>query len=409
VRRNQGAIAPGSASTASDQDCNPHVGFGVVWVGIASTDAGRLLLRPAKVMTQLGRLMVKVLLTGAFGNVGSSCLGELLRQGQKVRCFDLKTRANQRIARRLGGQRHKGGMEVVWGDLRDPQQVATAVRGQDVVIHLAFIIPKLSATGIESEKHPDQAHEINVGGTRNLLEAMKALPTPPRIIFASSYHVFGRTQDQPPPRTVFDPVQPIEHYGHHKVACERMIRDSGLAWAILRLAATLPITIKLDPAMFDIPLGNRMEYVHTRDVGLAIANAAKSDQVWGRTLLIGGGPRCQYHYCEIVGRILVGMGVGMLPKEAFGSTPFPTDWVDSSESQRLLQYQRRDLDDYVGDMTSHLGWRRAAIRMFRPLVRHLLLKQSPYYRAQARSGRGETGRKLASLLSRLRLKARSPR
>ena len=352
--------------------------------------------------------MVKVLLTGAFGNVGSSCLGELLRQGQKVRCFDLKTRANQRTARRLKGQRHNGGMEVVWGDLRDPQQVATAVRGQDVVIHLAFIIPKLSATGIESEKDPDWAREINVGGTRNLLEAMKALPTPPSIIFASSYHVFGRTQDQPPPRTVFDPVQPIEHYGHHKVACERMVRDSGLAWAILRLAATLPIAIKLDPGMFDIPLGNRMEYVHTRDVGLALANAAKSDQVWGRTWLIGGGPPCQYYYREIVERILEGMGVGMLPKEAFGSTPFPTDWVDSSESQRLLQYQQRDLGDYVRDMKSKLGWQRYVIRMFRPLVRHLLLKQSPYHRVQAPRGKGEPGRKLASRMSRLLFRPRSP-
>ena len=73
--------------------------------------------------------------------------------------------------------------------------------------------------------------------------------------------------------------------------------------------------------------------------------------------------------------------MGVFPKEAFGSTPFPTDWLDTVESQRLLRYQRHTLNDYVQDMTARLGFRRHLIRMFRPLVRYLLLRQSPYYHA----------------------------
>ena len=71
----------------------------------------------------------------------------------------------------------------------------------------------------------------------------------------------------------------------------------------------------------------------------------------------------------------------MLPDEAFASVPFPTDWLDTAESQRLLRYQRHTLDDYVRDMQSALGYRRHLIRVFRPIVRSLLLKQSPYYHA----------------------------
>jgi nucleoside-diphosphate-sugar epimerase len=317
---------------------------------------------------------MKVLLTGAFGNVGRSTLEELIRQGHTVRCFDVKTRANEKAAHKFRGR-----AEVLWGDLRRPEDVAAAVRDQDVVIHLAFIIPKLSATGFECEDHPDWAWEINVGGTRNLIEAMEALPRPPRLLFASSYHIYGRTHDQPPPRTVSDPVEPIEHYAHHKVECEQMIRSSGLAWAIFRLAATLPIAMKLDAGMFDIPLYNRMEYVHTRDVGLAFANAVSSPEVWGKTLLIGGGPRCQYRYGEIAQQVLDGLGVGMLPEEAFTTTPFATDWIDTAESQRLLRYQRHTLDDYVQDMKTLLGYKRHLIHACRPLVRYVLLKQSPYY------------------------------
>jgi len=318
---------------------------------------------------------MKVLLTGAFGNVGISALEELVKRGHTVRCFDLKTKANERKARRFRGQ-----IEVMWGDLRRPEDVAAAVRDREVVVHLAFIIPKLSATGVESEARPDWAREINVGGTLNLLSAMKALPSAPKIIFTSTYHVYGRTQNQPPPRKVSDPVRPIEHYSIHKVACEEMVKASQLEWTILRLAATLPLAIKLDPGMFDVPLNNRMEYVHTRDVGLAITNAVESDEVWGKTLLIGGGPNCQYYYREIVERILDAMGVGMLPEEAFGSTPFPTDWLDTAESQRLLHYQQRDLDDYIQEMVALLGHRRHLIRMFRPFVRWWLLSKSPYFR-----------------------------
>ena len=332
---------------------------------------------------------MNVLLTGAFGNVGRSALEELIRQGHTVRCFDLKTRANARAARKFKGQ-----VEVMWGDLRRPEEVAAAVQGQDVVVHLAFIIPKLSATGVECESRPDWAHEINVGGTGHLIQALEAQPRPPRLIFTSSCHVYGRTQHQRPPRTVHDPVQPIEHYSQHKIACERMVRESRLEWSIFRLAATLPITMILDAGMFDVPLNNRMEYVHRRDVGLAIANGVRSEDVWGKILLIGGGPRCQYVYREMTEQILGAMGLGMLPDEAFGTTPFPTDWLDTAESQRLLGYQQRDLGDYVRDLVELVGTRRHLIRLFRPLVRRWLLEKSSYLK-EARKARADWRGKVA--------------
>jgi UDP-glucose 4-epimerase len=318
-----------------------------------------------------------ILVTGAFGNVGRSTLDALLEHGHQVRCFDVRTPPNVRAAKKLGSR-----VEVVWGDLRRPEDVERAVRTQEVVIHLAFIIPKLSATGFESEDYPEWAEEINVGGTRNLLEAMGRQPLPPRIVFASSYHIYGRTQDQPPPRTAADPVQPIENYAWHKVACEAMVRESGLEWAILRLAASLPIAMRMDPAMFDVPPDNRMEYVHTRDAGLAFARAATSKEVWGKVLLIGGGPCCQYVYREITARVLGGMGVGALPDRVFTTVPFPTDWLDTAESQRLLCYQRLTLDDYIHEMRARLGLRVVLVRAFRPLVRSFLMHQSPYGHAR---------------------------
>ncbi len=318
---------------------------------------------------------MNVLLTGAFGNIGSSACDELLKRGHRVRCFDLRTPANEKAAARLAGR-----AGVLWGDLRRPADVAAAVEGQDTVVHLAFIIPKLSHTGVESEKRPDWAAAVNVGGTQNVIDAARAQAVPPRLIFASSLHVYGQTQHLPPPRTAADPVQPIEHYARHKVECEQRVRASGLEWTILRFAAALPISLRMDPGMFDVPLDNRMEFVHTRDVGLAVANAVACPDVWGRLLLIGGGPRCQYYYRDIVSRVLGATGVGTLPEAAFGRVPFSTDWLDTAESQRLLCYQQRDLDDYAREMAAFMGRQRLAlIRAFRPLVRYALVRRSPYF------------------------------
>ena len=320
---------------------------------------------------------MRVLLTGAFGNVGRCTLDELLAKGHQVRCFDLDSPANRSAA-----QGFPSNVEVMWGDLRQPEDLARAVRDQEAVVHLAFILPKLSATGVESEKCPDVARAVNVDGTRNLIAALEALTPAPRLLFTSSLHVFGLTQDRPPPRTCADPVQPTENYSQHKVSCEEMIRASRLPWAILRLAATPPLRLIMDPGMFDVPLDNRIEFIHRRDVALAIANAVSSDEVWGRTLLIGGGPRCQFYYGDFAERALEAMGVGMLPAAAFSTTPFATDWLDTTLSQELLHYQRHTLDDYTAEMVALLGFRRPLIRLFRPAVRAWLLRQSPYLRAQ---------------------------
>jgi short-subunit dehydrogenase/dTDP-4-dehydrorhamnose reductase len=258
--------------------------------------------------------------------------------------------------------------------------VAAAVADQDVVIHLAFVIPTLSATGVGSEENPEWARAINVGGTEHLLAAMKAQPAPPRILFSSSLHIYGRTHDQAPPRSIDDPPRPIEHYAFHKVACEQLVRESGLTWSIFRLAAALPLRLVLDPGMFDVPLNNRIEFVYSKDVGLALANALEEERAWNRIWHIGGGPSCQLYQRQIVENVLETVGIGALPEEAFTSVPFPTDWLDTTESNQVLQFQEHTLDDYISDVKRLLGVRRHLIRLFRPLIRPWLLRQSPFMR-----------------------------
>jgi len=313
---------------------------------------------------------MKVLLTGAFGNVGSNTLESLIDQGHQVTCFDIKTRANAKTSRR-----YQDKMTIIWGDLRRPEDVNKAVKDKDVVVHLAFIIPPAC------EKNPSWAKEINVGGTRNLLNAIKALPTPPKIIFSSSISVYGPTADKEPPRRTTDPVNPIDDYTHHKVECEKMVQESGLQWAILRFGA-VPLLGQIDPIMFDIPLDTRIEFVHPRDVGLAVTNAVSCSEVFGRILNIGGGPSGQLYYKTYLARLMEGAGLGMFPEEAFGIKPYYTDWMDTEESQRLLKYQRYPFEKYIEEMPSALGYKYQMSKMLKPLISKFVLSKSPYYKSR---------------------------
>jgi len=156
-----------------------------------------------------------------------------------------------------------------------------------------------------------------------------------------------------------------------------MVRESGLDWSIFRLAAALPLRLIMDAGMFDVSLDNRIEFVHTRDVGLAIANALEIEGAWRKIWHIGGGPACQLTQRELVESVLGAVGLGMLPEEAFPSEPYPTDWLDTTESQRVLQFQRYTLQDYVSDLRARLGFRRFFVWLFGPIIRAWLLSKSP--------------------------------
>ena len=313
---------------------------------------------------------MKILLTGAFGNIGMSTLYELLRQGHQVRCFVSRRKAHERTARRFAGK-----IELMQADIRQFADVSKAVQDQDIIIHMAYMLPP------HSEDHPDLARSINIDGTRNLVVAAHSLSRPPRFFFSSSLDVFGYTQDQPPPRKVTDPVQATDHYSTHKIACEQMIKTSGLEWAIFRFADVPPLALRSPhPIMFRIPLTTRIEVIHTYDAGLAVANGICSDEIWGKTLLIGGGPSCQILYRDYLSRMLEMMGIGMLPESAFGTEPYSTDWLDTEESQRLLTYQRYSFDDIIQHLTRIVGYKRLLTLMVRPIARWWVLRMSPFYK-----------------------------
>lgn len=261
-------------------------------------------------------------------------------------------------------------------DITDPAAVTRAVAGVDAVLHLAAMIPP------EADERPDRARAVNVDGTANVIAACRARPEPPRLLFTSTFDVHGRTLHRDPPRRVDDPLVATDPYTAHKIEGERLVRDSGLTWTIFRLTDVPVLGARPPhPIMFEIGLDNRIEALHADDAGLAIATALETPEVWGRVLFLGGGVTCQVTYREYLTRLLAAMGIDPLPDGAFSDAEYVTDWVDSTESEALLRYQRHTFDDIAGAVAAGLGWRRWLASMAKPLARQRILRLSPYYRS----------------------------
>lgn len=320
----------------------------------------------------------KILLTGAFGNVGRSTLDELLKRGYKnIRIFEIKSKENKRIAKR-----YKKKVDVFFGDLRNPQDVAKSLKDIDVIIHLAAIIPPLA------DKYPNLAREVNVGGTANLLEEMKKLPIKPKILFSSSISVYGDRLNNPYIK-INDPLIPSEgdEYAKTKIAAETLIQNSEFDWAIFRLTYITKLSkLQIDPLLFHMPLDTKIEICCSRDVALAIANAVECPKIWGGIYHIGGGEECRTNFREYLNVMtdLYGLGEKLLPEEAFAKDNFHCGFYETGNSQQLLNYQRHSLKDYYRAVKRKLIHVRRTIKIFyfivHPIARMYLLSQSKYYK-----------------------------
>lgn len=316
---------------------------------------------------------LKILITGAFGNVGLSSLKELLKKNHEVRVIEINSKKNKRLAKNF-----KNEIEIIWGDLRNSKDVEKAVEGQDLVIHLAAIIPPLA------DYHPELAEAVNVGGTINLLNAIKKQDKLPKLIFTSSIAVYGDRRMNPM-ISLKDPLNPNEgdFYAFTKISAEKAIRESGIDFAIFRLTYITSVNkLDMDPLMFHMPLDTCIEICDSKDVALALSNAIECNQIWGETFHIAGGVRCRTTYREYINKMMeiFGLGKNFLPEQAFAKKDFHCGYMDTKKSQYLLNYQTHTLDDYFNEVREKVGSKKHFMKIFKNAIKVLLLKSSEPYR-----------------------------
>ncbi len=241
----------------------------------------------------------KVLVTGADGFIGSHLVEALLAQGCDVRAFVYYNSLNSWGWLDTLAPAVLRNLDVFAGDIRDPNGVAEAMKGCDVVFHLAALI------AIPFSYHsPDSYVDTNIKGTLNVLQAARKLGTE-RVLVTSTSEVYGTAQYAPIDEK--HPFQGQSPYSATKIGADRLAesfyRSFETPVVIVRpfntygprqsARAVIPTVItQLLEGHTELRLGSltpTRDFNYVKDTAAGFIALAKADAAIGKELNIATG------------------------------------------------------------------------------------------------------------------------
>ena len=168
---------------------------------------------------------MKAIITGAGGFVGQALVRLLRSEGAFTHLTLLDAR--------LPADQHGADITRVEGDMTDPAVRLQAVgEGADALFHLAGVM------GGAAEQDYALSRRVNLDASLDLIEAVAARRTRPRVVFTSTIAVYGA----PLPRHVDDatPLSPAMTYGAHKMMVEVALADLTRRGALDAVSVRLP-------------------------------------------------------------------------------------------------------------------------------------------------------------------------
>ena len=239
----------------------------------------------------------KILVTGADGFIGSHLAEELVRKGHDVRAFVLYNSFNSWGWLDHTKPRIIKNLDVFAGDVRDPHGVKAAMKGCDVVFHLAALI------AIPYSYHsPDTYIDTNVKGTLNIVQAARELGIK-KIVHTSTSEVYGTAQYVP--ITEDHPIKGQSPYSASKIGADQIAMSFyysfGTPVAIIRpfntygprqsARAVIPTIItQIATGERTIKLGSlhpTRDFSYVRDIIRAFISVAESEGSVGEVINAG--------------------------------------------------------------------------------------------------------------------------
>jgi nucleoside-diphosphate-sugar epimerase len=248
---------------------------------------------------------MRILVTGAGGFIGRHLVDRLVHDGHKVRALVHTSEPAPDWSERV---------EIVTGDVHDPQAMKAAAAGCEIVYHLAGKAHALT----EVRGDEDTYRAINTDGTRHVLEGAVAGGARAFVLF-SSVKAMGEGGSRCLDESFDGP--PETPYGRSKLDAERVVLEiggrAGLHVACLRLPLVygpgnkgnlFRMIAAIDRGVFPpLPeLGNRRSMVHVADVVQAAVRAAETSAANGRCYIVTDGRA--YSTRELYTMICRGLG-----------------------------------------------------------------------------------------------------
>jgi len=323
----------------------------------------------------------KILITGADGFIGSHLVEHLVSEGHDVRALVLYNSFGSRGW--LDSATLQKKIEIVAGDIRDAQSVRAAVKGCDVVLHLAALI-----SIPYSYQAPESYLDTNIRGTLNLLQAARDLGVE-RMVHTSTSEVYGTARFVP--ITEEHPLQGQSPYSASKIAADQMasafFSSFGLPVSIIRpfntygprqsTRAVIPTVItQIASGARSVRLGAlhpTRDFNYVEDTVRAFVATAESDAAVGEVINIGSNFEISIRdavrvIAEVMNaRISVETESGRLRPEA---SEVERLWADNSKAKRLVGWEpayagrdgfRRGLEATIAWFTDERN-----LRLYRP-------------------------------------------
>lgn len=326
--------------------------------------------------------MKNVFITGATGVMGKAALDAVLARGDcKVRILVRDSRKNRKLLKPYLGRRD---VTVVWGDLLDARAVSRALGDAAVVLHIGGMVSPAA------DRYPEKTMKVNVGGTRNVVEAVKARPDRDsvRLVYIGSVAQTG--WHEPPNHwgRAGEPLVPAEYdaYALSKIRAERVVAESGLKqWVSLRQTGILHPGLFLrsqEPITFHVPLRGVLEWATVEDSGrlmAAMCNDDIPDSFWRNFYNIGSG--ASYRLTNYEFECLILKAVGSPPPEKifepwwFALRNFHGCWFADSDRLEQLFHFRGNIpaERYIREMVRKAPlWVRLAPLAPAPLVKKIM-------------------------------------
>lgn len=170
-----------------------------------------------------------ILVTGGAGYIGSLLVESLLKNGHSVTVLDSLLFGGSSLISYFSQSNFK----FVKGDIRNKKDIEKVLEKTDLIIHLAAIVGFPAC-----RKDPELSYDINVKGTRNLVNCVKGrIP----IIFASTGSVYGQVKGVCTEKTS---LNPLSHYGKQKKEGEEIIKTNK-DFIIYRFATAFGVSPRL--------------------------------------------------------------------------------------------------------------------------------------------------------------------
>ena len=160
---------------------------------------------------------MKILITGGMGFIGLHLVDYLLKKGNKIIVLDNFSNSNKNLIKKIQNKN----LRIIEGDIRKIDDIVNSMENQEVVIHLAA---KISVN--ESIENPNETFDVNVNGTKNILEACKKNNIK-KLIVASSAAVYGENTSQIKLKEI-SKTNPISPYGESKMQMEQNVKKFAL-------------------------------------------------------------------------------------------------------------------------------------------------------------------------------------